>query len=761
MNILLASVAFVPATLLPASAAARVRDASQSRDMSADALPAPVPITDGVSKRSKDKTAHPYTQRQPDWKETNAEHFQRSNSAADTASEIVVTGELIARPIQRNPGSISVVTGEQIDGAAQVDLYDVARALPNVSSGPGDRGFTIRGINQTGATGLMTPGFTIATIVDDVPMASGGESQGLGPYGGWDLDRVEVLRGPQSTQQGPNSLAGAVLIKTRDPVLNSYEGAARIGAYSYGGNRESIAGNLPFGDVAALRLSYDRATDHGFIYSPNLDGKKYAPNRLETIRAKFLFQPTDDFRILATVNRTNNRQGTPVVDEAFGLDARTILSNYPALVNTRTTYGSVVADWQVAPRVGLTSVTSYLRADTQRKNDLDYTTQNYYLDIAYHDRNWRQEVRLHYTGEDIQAVVGAYYAEQRDRSPGIATYALSNFFPGAPGTVILDNYDAFNIENKAVFGELDWQVLPQLTITVGARYDSESRHTSSLLALSTDPKLPIQLPSSDDDTRASYSAFLPKVAAVWNIVPDINLGVSYQRGYRAGGFSRSTISGAGGVFDPEYLDNFELAFRSQFFDRRLTINANAFRGTYRDQQVPVSGPTGNPQDYYYANAGKSRITGFELVAEGRPDATLSLHASVGYTKTNFLTFFDASTGNDYQGKQFVFAPRWTGSAGFAWTLFTPLSLSGNVTYRGAAYGDVSNSASNRMDPATLADARLTYGGTFSNDVKWHAAIYGRNLTNKIYRTLRYNAANPAAYFIGDPRTIGIEVGVEF
>jgi len=259
-------------------------------------------------------------------------------------------------------------------------------------------------------------------------------------------------------------------------------------------------------------------------------------------------------------------------------------------------------------------------------------------------------------------------------------------------------------------------------------------------------------------TDNTFDAFLPKLGATYDWSDDVSTSFTVQRGYRAGGAQQNLFTGEVNEFDPEYTWNYELALRAQFLDGLLTTNANVFYTDWRDQQIAVTGETGDRFDTNVVNAGHSRLYGGELMIEAAPMAQLDLFASAGYTKTEFLDFDNGA--EDLAGNEFPLAPEFTAAFGGTYRFDNGISISADASYTGASYSDAANTAAEKSDDRFLVNAQVNYERN-----GWLAGLYVRNLFDVDYATSRYdnNTDDRGDDLLraGEPLTIGAFAQYEF
>ena len=296
--------------------------------------------------------------------------------------------------------------------------------------------------------------------------------------------------------------------------------------------------------------------------------------------------------------------------------------------------------------------------------------------------------------------------------------------------------------------------MEDLRVIAGGRYDNESVDDLDDTTYSSSFPLPpgVLPPSQVTSSDTTYDAFLPKFGLVYDWTQDLSTGFTVQRGYRAGGTQLNTFTGQVNEFDPEYTWNYELSVRSQWWDQRLTVNANAFYTRWSDQQVNVFGPSGLTIDFNTINAGKSEIYGGELSVELYATENLDLYADLGIARTNFLEFEDQ--GVDLSGNQFPFASEVTGGFGASYYFPYNIELHGDASYTGPQFMTVDNNDDLKSDGRFLLNARIGYATeTFS------AFLYGRNLLDVDYVT--QIVPDRSQVRAGDPLTVGVLLNANF
>lgn len=673
--------------------------------------------------------------------------------------KIVVTGELIERSKQDSTTSAAIIKGDELESRSDVDLYDIVERTPGVYSAFGEKGFSIRGIDQRGAGSAS--GLLISTTVDGATISNSNQLTFFGPYSAWDLEQVEVLRGPQSTQQGRNALAGAIVIKSKDPVYRQ-EAKIRAGLSQRGGKDVAIAVNTPVvEDKVALRVSASRNETDGHVTNPTLGTDDYDGRKLTTIRGALRFDPTENLNVVLKVTDSENFGGEDTVLAESFPEKRENLSNIDAEEGVDMTSYNLRANYKVNDRWTVESETTYFDADYTRFEDTD----NSAADIGSRFRNanvenFQQELRAKYKGKKLSTVVGAFYTDVKDKAPAGGTVDAAILNPAfAPlGATISGRIDSnTKTENYAVYGELDYKVTDKLTLIAGARYDEEKFSDVSVNNITSDNAIVAGFlpPPTTEEKNTKYNAFLPKVGVAYKAKEDLNLGFVVQRGYRAGGAGTNIFNGERYEYDPEYTTNYEASVRSEMLDKRLTVNGNVFYTDWKDQQVFVVLGS-NPNNTQTENAGRSSLKGAEIEVDYKPNNNLKTYASLAYVKTEFDEY--KNRGEDFSGNEFANAPRFTAAAGVDYYFPNGMVTGVDLSYAGKSYVDEENSEKGVIDSRTLVNAKVGY-----TQDQWEVFAFARNLLNKDYATQNILGDDGEVSLLrtGEPRTIGVTAQVNF
>ena len=674
------------------------------------------------------------------------------------AERVTVTGQKQERNRQDEPTSVAVVSGADLDAGTDTDLYRLVAMTPNVNASSDVRGFSIRGISQQG---FGPEGGLLLSVKLDGATVQGYQGTFFGPFSSWDMDRVEIFRGPQSTQQGRNALAGAIIMKSADPEYEtSFRLRGRLG--NLGTNQGSAVLNVPIvAGKAAFRLAVDNRKSDGFVENPTRREDSYDYRDYLAVRMKLRFDPGTRFRGLLTYQATESRGGDGAINVDRFPDERVNISNHPAEDGSEHHNLTLALAYDLNHAISLESTSSIYQHDYRREEDLDQTpAPAAVLDYTTDDEWMTQEFLLRYAGPGRRrGVLGLYFADLTDTLSADA--AGPGELAGLPPGFVLTSF--FNTEeqtrNAALFGEFDLGLADAWTLTLGARYDNETRETLNRQGVVSDPPLPQFPPDGGppQELAASYQAFLPKATLTRDWNASLSTSIGWQRGYRAGGQSIAVLSQRMSDFDPEFTSNVEFALRAAAPDRQWFFNGNVFYTDWTNQQVRVMTDLGLPVDTVTVNAGESTVTGLEAQTGYWIDPRVQVYGSLGLLSTRFDEFTDGE--RDFTGNEFPHAPAWSWLTGMSVRLSGGWSGNAEIAAQADAFSNSGNDPRFRVGGRTLLNSRFGYQrGNFG------VFAFGRNLLDEAYLLQAWQPTAPifsALGRAGEPRTIGIEVDLSF
>ncbi|MEM8635611.1 MAG: TonB-dependent receptor [Pseudomonadota bacterium] len=697
------------------------------------------------------------------------------------ADTIIVVGQKREESIKDVTASVDVVSAAEIAREPITDLYDIVDRIPNVTPSFGGLGFSIRGVDQRGIAGN---GATLTIYVDDSPLSN--FTTFFGPLDSWDLGQVEVYRGPQSTNFGRNTIAGAIYVRTQDPTYE-WDFKARAEAGNNGILQGAIAGGGPIiDDVLAFRVAANYRESDGFIFNTFLDEEADA-TELTTGRFKLLFEPTDNLSIISTSSYTDNFAGEDGLDAENGVPGailtagevlREVTDNVAEREGTETFIQSINATWDISDRFSVQSITTYQNTDYVRIEDFDNSSEDFgALDRIGGDEAISEELRLNYTGDRLAGTLGFYYFNSDEFFEDTFAVPTTAVNPTFPDDLFInrDSMTTSETENYAFFLDGDFAVTSSLDLLFGIRYDNEQQENNTVqtTSLSAPPPpnlafLLAQAGMTEETTEAEFDAWLPKGGVRWTANDNATFAFVVQRAYRAGGSAINFATGDVEDFDPEFLINYELSARTEFFDNRLQWNSNIYYSDWTDQQV--SEPLAPPFQNFTrtVNAGESSLYGFETDLTFAATDRLDIYGSVGYSIAEFDDFvnddFDPTMPEsemnqaNFAGNQFPFAPEWSLNAGFDYNHELGFFLGLDVNYQTSVFQLNENLAINEFGERTLVNMRAGYRVT-DNVI---LSGYVRNLFDEDFFT-SLNRGIPGSGFarLGDQRTFAVRLDVDF
>lgn len=662
-----------------------------------------------------------------------------SAMAMDDSRDIVVTARKRNERLLDVPETVTAMSAEGLEKSGIRDLNDLGRNIPNVVLNrrpDNEANVVIRGVGSFG--NVQGVGF----YVDDVQNFFDQSARIV------DLERVEVLKGPQGTLYGGNSIGGAIKFITRKPGPDA-EGSVSVEAGDQRIVNVSGSANIPLSEKVFLRVSGYAATNNGFLKNPsqrqNLDKSTEGG-----VRAALRFLPSDqtDITITARLNFLENGNNYHLVN-AYNDYNRLSLSN-ETMFNKRQVWGITAAINHDFGPVTLTSLTSYSDRLSEFRWDFDYSPLDLNLltqPRPYHARHMTQELRLASNNDgNLNWLVGAYASVLKNgnavlRGDVRIGVDAGEAFPGAPVPLILHDYfDRSTRETSySGFGNVTYEI-GALEVGVGARL-----HHVRYRA--TEHYGPASIVVSD-------TVVLPKVTLSYKPAPGIMIYASGAQGYEPG---RATIGdllrpGFLAPYKPEKSTNFEIGLKGEAFNRALQFEIAAFRIKYDNRQfeTQVRDDAGTVQEVV-ANIGNATSWGIEASATLRPTSRLTLTASGGYLESTWdsAVYFEQS----YDGNRTPYSPKFTGNAAAEYRLPVgsdhTLSLRADITHSSSFFWDVPNLA--QQEAYDLVGLRVAFA---PNDGPWEFAVRVQNLTDEGYNTeLLNDYAGPGIHAAsrGQPR----------
>jgi outer membrane receptor protein involved in Fe transport len=655
---------------------------------------------------------------------------EQSNSVE--IAPITVTGEKINRTLEQTQTSVVVVTDRQLREKEDHSLVDVFARTPGVYNQSGNENWGIRGVPVTGFDdqGPAALNGAVSVFVDGAVQPN--RSLTLSPMPLWDVEQIEVFLGPQSTTQGRNSLAGAVVIQTKNPTFEpSFSAQANAGNDNERGGAVAGGGSI-VDDRIAGRIALDYQEGDGYIDNVFTDDDAN-PTRTANARGKLLILPNDDLDVLLTYAHGESRKGdNSVMRQDDKIRYYKMTSDTMAYDKLKQDTVSAKVDYRLDDHWSITSLTANTDSDYDARLDFDQSADANQVVLRKQDGDlFSQELRLNYSGDTLKSFAGVYYGHNTNNFHDRLLFDNELF-----GTVKGDT----TIENKAAFGEVNWTFAPRWTLITGLRYDHETNDTD----VKEDD---FSEPGSDKQTS---DAVLPKLGIDYELAANQYLGFMVQRGYRGGGVNVRAGSGHE-AYDPEYTTNYELSYRGSFMAQSLRTRANLYYTDWKDQQVSVLNPQTEFLDVF--NAGSSDIKGLEVSVEKDLGEQLTLNAGASVTDGQYKDFV-TSDGRDMSGEDFLFSPKYKMALGATYRWNERVTLNTDVIYQSTApseyeFDDAGQvTGERRSDNYWLANVNAEYKLTKNVAVSG----YVKNAFDKEYVT---NDRSGDIVDVGAPRTVGV------
>ena len=713
-----------------------------------------------------------------------------SQEPVTAVDDIVVTARRREESLQDVPVAVTAVSGEQLEAKGSADITELARSTPsltlNAARGSNSTLISfIRGVGQQDPLWGFDPG--VGLYIDDVYVARP-QAAVLDIF---DVQRIEVLRGPQGTLYGRNTIGGAIKYVTRRIDADEPEGSIRASYGSYNQRDVVASAELPFSDTFAVSGSVARYLRDGFGTNLN-NGNEHYNKDVMAGRISVEWSARDNlfFRLAAdAVNDDSNaRHGhREVAPSPAGVYDTRAGAGDTNSVETRGV--SFTGEWLANDLMTFKSVTAWRNGSTRGNIDFDNQPAPI-LDIParYDDDQFSQEFQLLLDGGRWSGVAGVYYMDASASGAFDTVVGLANLTTLTSGSV--------DTESFAVFGDFSIDLTDALSLSAGGRWTRDEK-TGTVFR---QQYLGIRSPSFGNSTavllggpRTNYTAtrtfeeFTPRVSASYKFGEDLTAYASWGRGFKSGGFDMrgdavlypNTING----YDPETVETIELGLKGALFDRRLSFATAIFDSSYEDQQITTQYPAGATVASVVDNVGSSSIRGWEFEGRFRLTPSFTINASASYIDAQFDEFLayiptgplnstcptlvgcfvDVSNARDFQN-----TPEWTGSIGATYNWFLAnggmISFLPSAAYRGA-YQQFETAAPllDQADGYWLYDASVVW--TSAND-KLTFGVHGKNLSDERYKIGGYNfpgaiTGDSIIAFYGAPRTVTATLGLKF
>lgn len=710
-----------------------------------------------------------------------------SQTGEATLEEIIVTARKREENLQMTPISLSVLSEQALSDRDATNVADLARLVPNFSFQPATAGgsssgqFFIRGVGQFDFINTNDP--SVALYLDGaiIPRTAGAA------FALPDVDRIEVLRGPQGTLFGRNTVAGTVNIITKQPG-DEAEGQLNVTVGSR--NRHDFSGYVMgpiiegklYGKVAASSFNQD-----GYIERV-ATGEDMSDRNNQSISGVLRWLPSDDVEISLGLDYMRKR-GNSGAETMTALGPSPLRDLYNQLVLTpngqplfdATSIGNqddtntgvrnrddydhwgatLTATWDLGFGQ-VKSITSYRELETHFGLDFDGSPAPFADEYVDDDGHYfSQELQLSGTAMDgrLDWLIGAYYFDETSKSDLVLLFLdggaalpddftnFSTFFLTTADRSVIENNDV-EIESIALFAQGTYRFTDKWSITAGIRYTNEEKQLAANHFEFNDGGQLIDVDRGDE-----WDSVTPRIGLEFQATDDAMLYFSASRGFRSGGFQGRAFSGnpdAVTVYDPEFIWAYELGLKSEWFDNRVRLNASGYFYDYTDFQFDTTVVENGVTLFTRGNAAEAEISGFEADLIVLPTPELRLYTSLAHIDAKF-TEVDARVLNLTLDTEIVNAPKWTVSAGAEYDFNLgngdKLTLRADYLHKSKFYFLFTNNPLDIEDGYSTIDAKLTYR---PQSKPWEVSVFGKNITNETYK---YLSITNSAFFGGATVTI--------
>ena len=706
---------------------------------------------------------------------------------ADSLEKIVVTARKREETIQDVPVAVTAFTADSLDKLNVEDLSDLDAQVPNLTIYAA-RGSSstitayIRGVGQSDPLWGVDPG--VGLYLDDVYIAR--------PQGAlldvFDVGRVEVLRGPQGTLYGKNTIGGAIKYVSK-PLPEEFEGFASltVGNYSQLDAKAAIGGPL-FGHDSGIRARLSVASLNRDGFGENtVTRQPVSDKEINALRFAIGAYSQDDFDVQFAFDWMDDQSGVRgaqmlapnrFVPTAAPMDSRYDVRNgMPNVNDTEMKGASVTVNWRPNENWALKYVGAKRESDTETNIDFD-TLQNKIADVKafYSDEQTSNELQANYDGGGrARGVFGLYHFDGR-----AGGQVLNNFF----NLLFGDTQGNVYTSSTALYADWTFDLTERLTLDVGARYTDEDKHAVVLNRGYSDGtyRTPISIAANFDKT-INFKNTSPKISLDYQVNDDIMIYGLASRGFKSGGYNiraqATAVPRSAEPFQDESVDSFEVGSKMSFLDNRLFLNLSAFHNKYKDIQLSVftsydSNNDGIDDAFFgdFTNAGRGTVNGLEVEYQWLPSSHWAISGNLAWLDAKYDEYMFKNTNIAHQ-QEFTNAPDFSGALNVEYR--TELGGMGSLSARiGYSYQSrVVATTEVVRDPVTGATATpisqdgyglINAGAIWKLNNAWSFSLQGTNLADEEYLTTGYNLVSSLGVltgFYGPPRQYTLTARYDF
>ncbi|MBA3930029.1 iron complex outermembrane receptor protein [Pseudoxanthomonas japonensis] len=703
---------------------------------------------------------------------------------ATTLDSVKVTARKREETLQDVPVAVTAFTAETLDKLAIKDIGDLDAQVPNLTIYAA-RGSTstvtayIRGVGQADPLWGVDPG--VGIYLDDVYIAR--------PQGAlldvFDVERIEVLRGPQGTLYGKNTIGGAIKYISRGlPQETTGFASVTVGNYNQLDVKAALGGEIG-GKDSGLRGRVSVASMNRDGFGTNTyTGQGVSDKEINAVRMQLGAYSHDDFDVQVAFDYMDDQSGVrgakmlarnplapayPPTNDRY--DIRSGMKN---INDTEMKGASITANWRPSEDWAIKYVAAKRESDTETNIDFD-TIPSPLVDVRafYSDSQVSQEFQVNYDGGGrARGVMGLYWFNGDAGgqvlnyfwNPALATSLTNPLFGDTQGVV--------NTKSIALYADWTFDLTDRLTLDVGARYTDEDKHAVALNRFYTSNQYETSWGAAANfDKTVNFKNVSPKVSLDYQVTPDIMVYGLASRGFKSGGYNiranTTAVPRSGEPFNDEQVDSFEVGSKMSFLDQRLFLNLSAFHNIYKDIQLSVFTSytlPNNTQSFFgdFTNAGKGTVNGVEVEYQFLPTANWLISGNLAWLDAKYDEFISSGV-NIASTQYFTNAPEFSGALNVEYR--TDLANGGNLSarvgysYQSEVWPTTDLSPLIKQEGYGLVNAGVIWK---VNDA-WSLSLQGTNLADQEYRTTGYNIAAYGVLtgFYGPPRQYSLTARYDF
>lgn len=676
--------------------------------------------------------------------------------------EVIVTAQKRDENLMSVPVAVDVISGKFIESTGAFGLSELEMAIPSVNFGRGGRKtrgeISIRGVG--GFARNIGTGGRVVVYIDDVPLGRSSASEASLA----DIKQIEILKGPQGSLYGANTIAGAINITTVEPT-EDFSLNLRADYGQRATSLVSLTANVPLSDKLLSRVQIGHKQSDGFIENTIADDDLQGSD-LNSVRIKLLYNSTDNLTIRTSFDwleddaKATNAEAlsNTVLSAAFSNleltghtsapETRQVTHDADEFEKRKNWGASTKVEYHTESDALITSITAYRSSEFTEQSEEDYSAIPLATSLFDEDYSqWTQELRYTSNATDrLDYVAGLFF-----QSSEISTKRNAQIHVAPTVTLRVDTPGKLDTTSYSAFGNLNYRFTDTLELTLGTRLEYETKKLDYAITDSTG-----FFTTDSLQDKQSFFFHMPKISLNYESSESGLLYGSISRGAKSGGWNADFVPSLIDLeFDPEYSINYEIGYKNSLFDGSLVLLSSIFHTKFKDFQVSQFDEERGANNI--TNAGEVTTEGVELDVQYFIFESISLELNTAFTRAKFDRFTNADSANaDYSGNRLSYAPKLTSVA----SINIDQPISNNIDgyfHLSYSYSDGyfsqprNNHASHKVDNFYVINANF---GIKIGDV-YDISFWGKNLSNKTY--LRFKGTSFLGVqrgFYEAPRTLG-------